>query len=91
MVAQGPVALATSLTNYRTLKIVACKTLAGPTAAPNACRVNIGNSGAANQQPFDLTPGMERSFDAAPGKQEDLQKWFLAVQTDGDGVALVWS
>ena len=74
-VAAGPTPLATSVANYRSLKIIACKSLAGPTASPNAGRVNIGNSPAANQQPFDLTPGMERSFDAAPGKQEDLQRW----------------
>jgi len=57
-VAGGPVCLAPSTTNYRSLHIIAAKSLAGPTAAPNAGRVNIGNSPTANQQPFDLTPGM---------------------------------
>ena len=99
-VAGGPVNLASGTTsvnaavttvNYRTLKVVACKGLGGPTASPNTGRVNVGGSGSANQQPFDLTPGMERSFDAAAGKQEDMTKWWLSVQNDGDGVVVIWS
>lgn len=86
-----PVQFATTLTNYRTLRVIACKGLSGPTVSPNAARVNVGNSPTNNQQPLDMSPGMERSFDAAAGKQEDMTKWWLQIQTTGDGVVLIWS
>ena len=83
--------LASVCTNYRTLTLLACKGLNGPTLSPNTGRVRIGNSSTAGEQPLEMMPGDERSFPAAAGKMEDLQKWFLAVETNGDGVVAIYS
>lgn len=85
-----PKVLATTTTEFRTLLLIACKSLAGPTAAPNTGTVYIGNSAAADEQPLEMSPGSERSFDAADGKRESLQKWYLDVDTSGDGVVAIW-
>ena len=90
-VAAGPTALVGKCTNYRTLKLIACKTLAGPTASPNTGVVKVGASPNANEQPLEMNPGDERSFDAAAGKQEDMTKWYFTVANDGDGVVAVYS
>lgn len=90
-IAAGPTVLASVCTNYRQLTLVACKGLGGPTTSPNTGLVKIGNSSAANEQPFEMNPGDERNFDAANMKMEDLQRWFLTVATDGDGVVAHYS
>ena len=90
-IAAGPTCLVSKCTNYRSLKLIACKGLNGPTAAPNSGLVRIGNSAAANEQPLEMNPGDERSFDAAAGKQEDMSKWYLVVAADGDGVVAIYS
>lgn len=90
-ISAGPVPLVAKCTNYRTLKLIACKSLAGPTAAPNTGMVKIGNSASVNEQPIEMNPGDERSFDAAAGKQEDMAKWFMTVANDGDGVVAIYS
>ena len=91
LAAANPVPLASQVTNYRKLTLVGCKGLNGPTLSPNAGPVYIGNSATAGQQPFIINPGDERNFDAAVGKMEDLQRWFLVVGNNGDGVVASWS
>jgi hypothetical protein len=86
----NPKPLATVCTNYRKLKLIACKSLAGPTVGPNTGLVKVGNSANASEQPFEMNPGDERSFDCASGAMEDLQRWFLTVATTGDGVVAVY-
>lgn len=85
-VAAGPTCLVDKCTNYRQLTLIACKGLDGPSASPNTGTVYIGNSPVAGEQPFEMNPGDERSFNTADMKMEDLQRWFVSVDNDDDGV-----
>jgi len=87
----APVALSDVTKNYRKCTIIACKALTGPTAAPNTGVVYLGRSATANQQPLEMQPGDERSFDAAPGGMGDLAGLFLKVATTGDGVVVEYT
>ncbi len=84
-----PVALSDALKTCRQFTLIACKTLAGPTASPNAGTVKIGQSSAVNEQPIELEPGGERVFEYDGGVY-DLNKWFMDVGTSGDGVVVIF-
>lgn len=86
-VAAGPTALASSMTTARRFTVTACKGLDGPTASPNTGTVKIGQSATASEQPWELEPGGERTWDLASGFY-DLNKFYLTVATNGDGVVV---
>ena len=86
--AAAPVALKSTITNYNTATLIACKGLNGPTASPNTGTVKIGSSGNANEQPVEMAPGDQVVFKAPSGGLWDLQGIFLKVATDGDGVVV---
>lgn len=86
-VAAGPTALNATTRTAHTFTVLACKGLDGPTASPNAGTVKIGQSGTASEQPWELEPGGERTWDLTGGVY-DLSKFWLVVATDGDGVVV---
>jgi hypothetical protein len=86
--AAGPTALSTTKTT-RNFTLIACKGLDGPTASPNTGKVFIGQSAAASQQPIEMSPGDERSFEKEGGVF-DLASFYLTVATNGDGVVVIY-
>jgi len=89
-VAAGPTQLSSTVKNFRTATMIACKSINGPTAGPNASKVRIGLSGTAANQPIEFNPGDERVFYAAPGQMLDLSQYYLVVTTDGDGLVVIY-
>lgn len=89
-VAAGPTQFVATPHNYRVATMIACKSLAGPSAAANAGIVKVGQSGTASQQPLEFNPGDERVFHAAAGQMLDLSRYYLTVANDGDGLAIIY-
>ena len=87
--AAGPTALRSGTTTTRKFTLIACKGLDGPTASPNTGTVQIGMSATASEQPFELAPGDERTFENVNGAY-DLSKIYLTVATNDDGLVVIF-
>lgn len=82
------VAFAAAGNYFRHATVTAQRDLAG---TPNVGVVRFGVSNGANLQPVLLNPGDQQVIDAPVGCKYDFAKWFLAVATNGDGVAIIFS
>ena len=83
-----PVALTAVPKAFQKATVLGKKSLDG---TDNAGDVRIGASATANQQPYQLGPGDEVILEAPFGRSWDLAQWFLDVDTDGDGVVVIYS
>lgn len=87
-VAAGPTALSSDVKTCRQFTLIACKGLDGHSSSPNTSTVKIGQSSLASEQPIELEPGQERSWENTAGVY-DLSKFYLSVATNGDGVVVI--
>ena len=76
--------------NFRTATLIACKSIAGPTAGANTGVVQIGVSAANNEQPLEFSPGDERVIHAAAGQMLDLSQYYLQVANANDGLVIIY-
>ena len=81
-----PTQLSTVPKNYQWVTFIACKSLQGPTAGPNAGKVYLGFSATANQQPLELAPGAQLTILVGAAQMYDFSQLYLAVLNANDGV-----
>lgn len=86
--AAPPTALAAAQTFFRKATVLAKKSLSGTL---NVGNVRIGASAAAGEQPYELAPGDEVVLQPAVGQKWNFQNWYLDVDTDDDGVVVIYS
>ena len=85
-----PAQLSDTAKNFRTATMIACKSIAGPTAGANTGRVQLGVSAVNNEQPIEFNPGDERVFHAAAGQMLDLSQYYLQVANANDGLVIIY-
>jgi hypothetical protein len=86
--AAAPVALTAVETLFRKATVMAKKSLDGTV---NVGDVRIGASATASQQPYLMAPGDEIVLQPAFGQNWNFQDWYLDVDTNADGVVVIFS
>jgi hypothetical protein len=81
-----PIPLTAAPTHYQWVNFIACKGLAGPTAAPNTGKVYLGFSPTAANQPMELAPGATLTVLVGAAQQFDFSQIYLGVLNAGDGI-----
>ena len=57
----------------------------------NTGNIWLGITSGDNTQPIRLVPGQEKTIEAPPSKQFNLSDWYVDVETNGDGVIVIYS
>jgi len=86
--AAAPVALMATPKSFQKATVLGKNSLDG---TDNSGHVRIGASASPNQQPYELARGDEVILEAPLGRAWDLAQWFLDVDTDADGVVVIYS
>ncbi len=86
--AAGPTQFSSAVKNFRRATVLACKALDGTV---NVGNVKIGQSSAADEQPYVLTPGDEILLEAAPKARLDFSTWYFTVAENSDGLVIIYS
>lgn len=83
----GPTAVQSAPKYFRKATFIAQQDLAG---TANTGTVKVGFSSSANQQPFVMSPGDERTFEPPAGAKWDFHDMYITVTNSGDGVAVLF-
>lgn len=85
--AASPVALTSSTTYFRKAIVRGINALTG---TANTGTVYIGPSSSANQQSVEIPPGGEYVIEPPNGAKDNFANWYLDVDTNADGVVVIY-
>lgn len=90
-IATSPKQVSSTPRQFRNALVMAQKSLDGAAAGKgNAGKVYLGMSAEANEQPIEMSPTDERVFEAPGDGRWDLSQWYMTVESDGDGLVIIY-